>query len=329
MMVETGHDPIRRVHYLPPVPTVGDIEVNTLAGIRERGGPREFLPLQRLDFDLVVHVESGAASHTVDFTDYQLGPGDVLWVRAGQVHRWGAIEDIAGTVVMFAPHTVDDDTMQLIRRHLVRPRSHWTAAALENSPVPKALLLLAVSAGGSAPRPSPLRQAARQHSLAALLLQLALVEPSGSPPPVGPAHEAYGWFRDHIQDHFHEWHKVGDYADRLGYSSRTLNRLARQYTGLSAKQLIDERVVLEAKRLLAHGDGAASEIALSLGFDDASNFSSYFRRHTHMTPGTFRTRSRVGHATSPAEEEEITGRARRPSAVPTIPDNHGDPFGDS
>ena len=139
------------------------------------------------------------------------------------------------------------------------------------------------------------------------------------PAPVGPSHEAYGWFRDHIQDHFHEWHKVSDYAERLGYSSRTLNRLARQYTGLSAKQLIDERVVLEAKRLLAHGDGAASEIALSLGFDDASNFSSYFRRHTHMTPGTFRTRSRVGHATSPAEEEEITGRARRPSAVPTIP----------
>ena len=102
-MVETGHDPIRRVHYLPPVPTVGDIEVNTLAGIRERGGPREFLPLQRLDFDLVVHVESGAASHTVDFTDYRLGPGDVLWVRAGQVHRWGAIEDIAGTVVMSRP----------------------------------------------------------------------------------------------------------------------------------------------------------------------------------------------------------------------------------
>ena len=145
-----------------------------------------------------------------------------------------------------------------------------------------------------------MRQAALQHSLAALLLQLALLEPSGSAPSDGPSHEAFGWFREHIQDHFHEWHKVSDYADRLGYSSRTLNRLARQNTGLSAKELIDERVVLEAKRLLSHGDGSVSEVANALGFEDASNFSSYFRRHTHMTPGTFRTRSRAGQGTSPA-----------------------------
>ena len=61
-----------------------------------------------------------------------------------------------------------------------------------------------------------------------------------------------------------------------------------------------ERFCLEAKRLLSHGEESVSEIALELGFDDASNFSSYFRRHAHMTPGTFRTRSRVGHGTSSA-----------------------------
>ena len=300
-MVETGQDPIRLVYYLPPGPAVGDIEVNTLAGIRDRGGPHEFLTLQRLDFDLVVHVVSGGAIHTVDFTDHLLGPGDVLWVRAGQVHRWGGIEDIEGAVVMFGPHTVDDHTGRLIRHHTVRPRTHWTVTDLEHSPVQQALAaLLAVSRGASAQRPGDLRQTALQHSLAALLLQLALLEPSGSAPPGGPSHEAFGWFREHIQDHFHEWHKVNDYADRLGYSSRTLNRLARQNTGLSAKELIDERVVLEAKRLLSHGDGSVSEVANALGFEDASNFSSYFRRHTHMTPGTFRTRSRLGEDTSPA-----------------------------
>ena len=78
----------------------------------------------------------------------------------------------------------------------------------------------------------------------------------------------------------------------MGYSTRTLNRLARQHTGLSAKELIDERVVLEAKRQLSHTDSPVSEIAEQLGFDDASNFSSYFRRQTQLTPGTFRTQSR-------------------------------------
>ena len=127
-----------------------------------------------------------------------------------------------------------------------------------------------------------------------LLVQLALVEPPGGVPPTRLTHEAYDWFRDHIEEHFQHWHKVSEYADRLGYSARTLNRLARQYTGLSAKELIDERVVLEAKRRLAHGDAAVAEIAQDLGFDDASNFSSYFRRQTQLTPGTFRSRSRAG-----------------------------------
>ena len=292
-MVEMGQPAIRRVRFLPPSRGIGDIEVNTLAGIRERGGPREFLTPQRLEFDLLVAVEEGTAVHTVDFTDHPLRPGDVLWVRAGQVHQWGAIGDIEGTVVLFGSHTVDDQTSELIRAQVVRPQNHWSAAELEGSPVPQALELLTLSAGVDAGERGDLRQAALAHGLALLLVQLTLVEPPDGVPAQGLTHEAYGWFRNHIEQHFQEWHKVSEYADRLGYSARTLNRLARQNTGLSAKELIDERVVLEAKRLLSHGDESVAEIAEVLGFDDASNFSSYFRRHTELTPGAFRTRSRT------------------------------------
>ena len=98
-----GQAGIRRVRFVPPETSLGDIEVNTLRGIRDRGGPHEFLTPQRLDFDLLVDIESGSARHTVDFTDYSLGAGDVLWVRAGQVHQWGAIADIDGAVAMFGP----------------------------------------------------------------------------------------------------------------------------------------------------------------------------------------------------------------------------------
>ncbi|WP_202872358.1 helix-turn-helix domain-containing protein [Kribbella soli] len=269
--------------------------MNTINGIRDRGGPHEFLTPQRLDFDLLMHIESGTAGHTVDFTDYPLRAGDVLWVRAGQVHQWGAIDDIEGAVVMFGSHTIDDHTRDLIRSRPVRPRSHWPARDLEASPVPRVVELLTISIGPSATERSALHEAALAHGLALLLVQLARVETPGDVTSTGPTHEAFTWFRDHIEEHFHRWHKVSEYADRLGYSARTLNRLARQNTGLSAKELIDERVVLEAKRRLSHGDASVSEIAEELGFDDASNFSSYFRRQTHLTPGSFRTRSRVGN----------------------------------
>src|SRR3954449_671982 len=141
-MVKMGQASIRRVRFVPPATSVGDIEVNTLRGIRDRGGPREFLTPQRLDFDLLMHIESGSARHAVDFTDYPMGAGDVLWVRAGQVHRWGAIDEIEGPVVMFGPHTVDERTRDLVRSHVVRPRNHWLAADLAGTPVAPALALL-------------------------------------------------------------------------------------------------------------------------------------------------------------------------------------------
>ena len=287
MMVKMGQTP-RRVRYLAPAPHVGDIEVNTLAGIRERGGRHEFLSSQVLDFDLLFYLESGTAVHTVDFADHTLSTGDLLWVRAGQLHQWGRIDDIEGPVVMFGPHAVDDRTSNLIRSQLVRTRNHWTATDLDTTPVLRAIDLLTTSIDQGPPKQSSLRHAGLTHSLSALLAYLVLVGPAGGAAAQEPTHEVFGWFRDHVEEHFRSWHQVGKYADRLGYSTRTLNRLARQYTGLSAKEFIDERVVLEAKRQLRHADTSVAEIAEQLGFDDPSNFSSYFRRHTSTTPGAFR-----------------------------------------
>ena len=293
-MVKMGQptERIRRVRFAPPTSELGDVEVSTLKGLRDRGGPREHLDIQRLDFDLLIQVESGTTLHTVDFTGFTLGPGDVLWVRAGQVHQWGRIEDIEGPVVLFGSHAVDDRTNDLIRAQAVRPRNHWTAADLAESPVQPALGLLRTCGDQVAADRGELHQTALSHALAVLLVELTLVEPLGSTLSVRPTHQAYGWFRDHIEQHFSTWHQVSQYADRLGYSARTLNRLARQHTGLSAKQLIDERIILEAKRQLSHTDTSVAEIAAQLGFDDASNFSSYFRRHTATTPATFRATSR-------------------------------------
>ncbi len=168
--------------------------------------------------------------------------------------------------------------------------NHWPAASVDGSPVGEVWdLLIACGRQPTAGDRTLLRDAVLAHAVGALLTELALVQPAEAT--VGPtaSHEAYVWFRDEIDRRFSEWHQVTHYADRLGYSPRTLNRLARAHTGRSAKQLIDERVVLEAKRLLSHGDAPVAEIAEQLGFDDPSNFSAYFRGRAGLTPGAFRS----------------------------------------
>ncbi len=103
-----------------------------------------------------------------------------------------------------------------------------------------------------------------------------------------PTSEAFDQFRAQVETDFAQHRSVAWYAERLGYSSRTLNRVAQAGAGLSAKDLIDRRVILEAKRLLAHETVPASDVAARLSFEDPANFSAYFRARTGMSPGAFR-----------------------------------------
>jgi AraC-like DNA-binding protein len=61
---------------------------------------------------------------------------------------------------------------------------------------------------------------------------------------------------------------------------------------------IDERIVLEAKRLLSHADAPASEVGRQFAFDDASNFSSRFKKQAGMAPAGVRAWSRADRARS-------------------------------
>lgn len=308
-MVKMGHieqDAIRAVRYDPPPGVTSEIELTSLARMRARGGPHEFIAPQRLDFDLLIRIESGNAVHTVDFTGYPLEPGDLVWVRAGQVQQWGVIDDIEGSVFLFTPSSIDTGTWELIRSAGVATPNHWTGTTVAGTPAAGALDTALAVASTSDSSSVDLRDAALARALAAALLLLVMVVPEGSGHRP-PTHQAFVWFRDELEANFRTRHQVAEYAARLGYSARTLNRLARENTGLSAKQLIDERVVLEAKRLLAHGHDSVARLAGQLGFDDPSNFSKYFQHRTGLTPAAFRDRVRPSAQSLP--QMESGGRA--------------------
>jgi AraC family transcriptional regulator, transcriptional activator of pobA len=72
-------------------------------------------------------------------------------------------------------------------------------------------------------------------------------------------------------------------------SPRRLGELLLANTGRSTKHVIDERVVLEHKRLLAHTEISVKQLAERTGFDEPTNLVKFFRHHTGMTPLAFRT----------------------------------------
>lgn len=284
-MVKMGQT-IRSVPYESPAEAPYGIEVMTFADLRAAAPRARRAAPQRPQFHVLCLVTGGIGHHTVDFRAHPLGPHSAVWIRPGVVHRWDGVEEIEGVLVLFradflppggAAHAAATDTLGAVTWEIApgdRPR---TELALEH-------LRVEYRDGTDA---GPVRIELLRHLLQALILR---VLPATAPGPAATG-EVFERLRVAAEQHFAEHREVAWYASELGYAPRTLSRAARAATGRTAKQFLDDRVVLEAKRLLAHADLPASSIARRLGFDD-TNFTKFFRRHTGTTPGAFRTAAR-------------------------------------
>jgi len=275
------------------LPTPGpSIELTGLCDIIRRGGRREFLSTQRLEFELLYLVEGGSTVHEVDFVSHELGPGDALWVRPGQVHRWGDISTLTGRVALFPSHAIPPDVQEaLVESGYAGSTSRitaWTAPTLERAGVTAAWR--ALHAGDVPGDHRVVRSLLRELALSAVLLRLATAAPAldrASSGVTGDREGIYSAFVAEVEAHYRDLHLVADYARRLGWSAKTLGRATAPH-GATPKQVIDARLVLEARRLLVHTSQSVAEIGLALGFDDASNFSSFFQLRTGSTPGSVR-----------------------------------------
>ncbi|KAA3632544.1 MAG: AraC family transcriptional regulator [Bacteroidetes bacterium] len=95
-------------------------------------------------------------------------------------------------------------------------------------------------------------------------------------------------FKDLLEDYFHKEKSVKYYASELTISEKQLHKATTSVLDKTPKQIINERVLLEAKRLLVHSNQPIKSIAYELGYDEPTNFIKYFRKYTGTTPSEFR-----------------------------------------
>jgi AraC-like DNA-binding protein len=147
-------------------------------------------------------------------------------------------------VVLFAPGFLD---------HATASAAHADAPDRSLAPVHSPALLpltetLAAEYHNPSELPAAIHVAIVRHLLSVLLLRIGNHEHRSSQ----PRDAAFEAFRQAVEDGFADTHRVEDYARQLGYSVRTLTRASHVATGCGAKRVIQERVLLEAKRLLVH-----------------------------------------------------------------------------
>ena len=235
------------------------------------------LPVELVSFHVLIHCTSGTGSHMVDFVDHELGPGAAIWVRPGQIQRWNDRRGgFDADVVVFSSSSVPD--LPMFDRFL-------GATAIADLG-PDAALMRQQMAWMA----SDLRSTG-DHSLAAsvvrVLLQLfarrAAVAGFEHTPARRLATAFVGSIEQNVDQRAVAWH-----ANRIGASVRTVARSTAQAIGRTPKEIIDERVILEAQRRLVWSDDSVEAISRALGFSEASNFTKYFRARTGESPTAFR-----------------------------------------
>ncbi|WP_133913766.1 helix-turn-helix domain-containing protein [Streptomyces sp. NBC_00582] len=247
--------------------------------------------VHRIDFHVVMLFDDGPVHHMIDFAEYEATAGELLWIRPGQVHRFSRTSEYRGTVLTMQPGFLPRGTVEATGLYrydlppLLRPDAPQLAA------LRAALTHLRREYEDGATLPPALHTAVLRHLLTAFLLRLAHLATSSAE--AGRRTEStFTLFRDAVERDFATQHSVSAYADALGYSRRTLVRAVRAATGETPKGFIDKRVVLEAKRLLAHTDLPIGRVGAAVGFPDPANFSKFFHLHTGVTPAGFRAEVR-------------------------------------
>lgn len=286
-------DTIVPVPWTPSRPNL-PIEVLRLSELAPR------LPswVERLEFHGFLLITRGACTHEVDFERHACRAGSLLHVRPGQVQRWGLRDGAEGFLVIFEPAFLLSS-----RKRGSRDAETFDELGFDEAAWPTFVQLTPrdlsatvdwmerlertlVEADGS-----PSLRALARHVLLATLIDVARRFPFVFEAPKIPRERAHR-LREDVERSFRVTRNVGDYAARWGVSSRTLDRLSREAFGRSLKEEIDARVVLEARRLLAHTGLSIAAIGESLGFSEATNFGKFFEARTGERPGAFRARQR-------------------------------------
>lgn len=137
---------------------------------------------------------------------------------------------------------------------------------------------------------STYREQILQTSLLSLLYKFKVIQEEFSTLEIAPNKQQtlVLKFKNLVNNLFVSCKQVGDYAEKLFVSSNTLNKIVKELTGKTAKEIINDRVILESKKMLLYTSNDIAEIAFNIGFDEPTHFIRFFKTYTLQTPKEYR-----------------------------------------
>jgi AraC-like DNA-binding protein len=233
-------------------------------------------------------LEEGMVTMEIDFQKHEIKSPAIIYMHPNQVHRMLAFENVTVSCLGINNENLNPEYLKLLED--IVPAKPMLLRGETFSLISEAVSLC-------------LKLSERKHEklyhsilkdscnvLVALIASQYLVQ-AKSADVVSRFDVIYTAFRAALEHHFITAKRPADYAQHLNISIPYLNECVKGVTGQSVSYHIQQRIILEAKRLLYHSDKSVKEIAFALGYDDYPYFSRLFTKVTGTTALAFRSKN--------------------------------------
>ncbi|MBK9730600.1 MAG: helix-turn-helix domain-containing protein [Chitinophagaceae bacterium] len=251
----------------------------------------------RHQYYTIIWIEKATGTHQIDFKSYAVSSQTIFFIGPEQVHHLLLKGKPKGRVFLFTNDFLEANGIPqqfLSGLELFFACDEIKPIRLKSSQIPEMK-----SYADHIFKEFANDQYLKQESIAAWLKlfliackRLKAENADLNSPLQNPRSRTVKEFKNLLEKNYARQHKVSDYAKALHLSANYLNEVIKEETGQSIKDLIQNRIILEAKRLATYSDYSMKETSFQLGFDDPSHFSKFFRNCTATDYTTFRNEIR-------------------------------------
>lgn len=244
--------------------------------------------LHRHDFYFILAVDSGSGIHEIDFAQFQVSNNSVFILRPGQVHKLELKNYSTGFLIEFdAAFYKPSDNATVERLKKATRKNVCTVSADKFAPMFASLSGIF--------REFNDRQEGYIEVIKANLgvFFIEYIRQSHNRQSIEPATSTYTQERfeeliELLESRISELKTVSQYADVLSLSPYQLNAISKAMVGKTVSEMINDQILLEAKRYLLATSNQVKDIAYHLGYEDVSYFIRFFKKHTDLSPEAFR-----------------------------------------
>jgi len=289
-MEENLNNAIKKYHLHKAYPEKLQLEVYDLKKYRKASAEKASIPHSHSYYQIIWFFE-GIGEHIIDFKTYRIKKNTILFIPKDHIHAFDHAFEVKGCLIHFNENFFTHNDVDIFLKYNMFNSQGNPCYEIDKETAATAILYINLIKKELSQKGKFGYEDIIRFSLKSLLIHLERMHRSkeGSQLQFNNYYELqFAKYKVLVEENYKKGLSVSDYAKLLHVSSKTLTTITKNVVNKSASELISNRVILEAKRLLKFTSLQIGEIAFKIGFEDPSYFIKYFKRSEGVSPKSYR-----------------------------------------